>query len=241
MKTNLLIAISALLLFSCGNELKPVEKKANNSSSFFDQSIDNDGVSNERTNVKLIEILQGERYSYLKVSDGKNEYWISTIKEEYDLTEEYFYTESIHKTDFFSTEFNRNFDDFYLVSDLQPLHNHTNDAHNSESQEEIIIKPGETNRPGSIKISDLIKNSKKYVGQEIQVTGKVVKVNANIMDRHWIHLKDGSYDDYDFVLTTKTVVPIGHLVTFKGTFNKDVDFGSGYRFEYIMEKATIVQ
>ncbi len=35
----------------------------------------------------------------------------------------------------------------------------------------------------------------------MRLTGKVAKVNPNIMGRNWIHLKDGSQDDYDLVIT----------------------------------------
>ncbi|MFA7273816.1 MAG: hypothetical protein WC044_08100 [Crocinitomicaceae bacterium] len=241
MKKILTIVLLAAFFTSCSNELEPVTKKATNKSSFFDQNQSSEESNGSATEVSIKEILQGKRYSYLKVSDGKSEYWISTLREEYELGANYFYTEAIHKTDFFSTEFNRNFEDFYLVSDLQPVHNHAEHESETAVAPSGPISASETNRAGSIKIAELVQNSKKYIGKEIQITGKVIKVNANIMDRHWVHIKDGSDDQYDFVLTTKTVVPIGHIVTFKGDFHQNVDFGSGYKFDLILENAAIVK
>ena len=61
------------------------------------------------------------------------------------------------------------------------------------------------------------------------------------MDRNWIHLKDGTADDYDFVLTSKVSVPVGHSVTFEGLITTDKDFGAGYIYELIMEDAAPIQ
>ncbi len=239
------IAILVLSIFaSCNQELKPVEKENSKDGSFFEKGSDNNTNGQAETHVIIEEILQGERYSYIKVKDDKNgAYWISTLKEEYEVGEEYFFTEAIHKTNFFSTEFNRNFEDFYLVSDLQPASGHNHD-HGDQANNQVVdmtVNASEVNRVGSTKIKELISNSKKYAGKEVEITGKVVKVNANIMDRHWVHIKDASADDYDFVLTTKAVVPVGHIVTFKGKFNTNVDFGSGYRFDYILEDAKTIR
>lgn len=242
MKSKLIFICTFTLLFSCTQELKPVQTENDSEGSFFEKK-DSDGHDHSgETHVVIAEILQGERYSYIKVTDHENKtYWISTLKAEYEVGGEYAFTESIHKTNFFSTEFNRNFEDFYLVSDLQPAHNHDHGGEMNPTSVDLSVNAEEVKRASSIKIKELISNSKKYAGKEVEITGKVIKVNANIMDRHWVHIKDASADDYDFVLTTQTVVPVGHIVTFKGKFNTNVDFGSGYRFDYILENAKTVR
>ncbi len=242
MKNIFTLFFFGFLVASCSQELEPVEK-SDNGSSFFDKDSGSGHDQGAETIVFVKEILDGTRYSYLKVEKDGNEYWISTLKQSYEVGETYFYTEAIHKTNFYSTEFNRNFEDFYLVSDLQPMGDHSGHEHNHTTvqPQDLTVSASETKRAGSVTIKELISNSKKYVGKNVQVTGKVIKVNANIMDRHWVHIKDASYDSYDFVLTTNTVVPIGHIVTFKGQFNQNVDFGSGYKFDFILENATTIK
>ena len=244
MKNKVIAVLILFIVSSCSQELEPVKKENSNQGSFFENSSEDNTNGRAETHVIIEEILQGKRYSYIKVQDDKNgAYWISTLKAEYEVGEEYFFTESIHKTNFFSTEFNRNFEDFYLVSDLQPAssHNHEHGDHVDNQIVDMTVNASEVERASSTKIKELISNSKKYAGKEVEITGKVVKVNANIMDRHWVHIKDASADDYDFVLTTKAVVPVGHIVTFKGRFKTNVDFGSGYRFDYILEDAKTIR
>jgi hypothetical protein len=52
------------------------------------------------------------------------------------------------------------------------------------------------------KIAELVREPKQFEGRTIQLTGKCVKVNAAIMNRNWIHLKDGSQTDLDLIITS---------------------------------------
>jgi hypothetical protein len=77
----------------------------------------------------------------------------------------------------------------------------------------------------------------------VSVKGKVVKVSKNIMGRNWVHLQDGSGDQnkgtHNLVVTTQDLPSVGDVVTMTGTLAKDKDFGAGYRYEAIVEDATI--
>ncbi len=75
----------------------------------------------------------------------------------------------------------------------------------------------------------------------MRLTGKVAKVNPNIMGRNWIHLKDGSKDDYDLVITCALPLPEGKTVTMVGTVVLDKDFGSGYKYDILLEGGTLVE
>ena len=77
----------------------------------------------------------------------------------------------------------------------------------------------------------------------VVVRGKVVKVSKGIMGKNWVHLRDGSGDPgkgtNNLVVTTQDVPNIGDVVTAKGTLYKDKDFGSGYKYQAIVEEATV--
>jgi len=60
------------------------------------------------------------------------------------------------------------------------------------------------------------------------------------MDRHWLHLQDGSFDSFDLVATSETVIPVGHIVNIKATLRKDKDFGAGYSYDLILENAELI-
>jgi hypothetical protein len=94
---------------------------------------------------------------------------------------------------------------------------------------------------GSVKISDLVKNAQQYEGQKVQIDGVCTKINLGIMNRNWIHLKDGSMDDYDLVVTSNEDVPVGSKVTIQADVVLNKDFGAGYKYELILENGVLVK
>ena len=61
------------------------------------------------------------------------------------------------------------------------------------------------------------------------------------MGRNWIHIKDGSKDDYDLVITSDIVVPQGQLITMTGTVTLNKDFGASYKYDIIIENGVLVE
>ena len=92
-------------------------------------------------------------------------------------------------------------------------------------------------------ISDLYQQRATLNGQQVTLRGKVIKVNNLIMDRNWVHLQDGSGDAADgsnaITITTQDKAQINDQVTVTGTLAVDLDFGSGYKYPLLVEKATI--
>jgi hypothetical protein len=54
-------------------------------------------------------------------------------------------------------------------------------------------------------------------GKQVVVKGRCIKVNSNIMGRNWVHLQDGSYDEYDLVVTTNSTMTVGDEVKVEAT------------------------
>ena len=241
------ILVAAMIACSNGSEkieetMTPEAEKA--VQSIFDNSAVKGSASKEEHRVVINEILESDSYSYVKVNEGEDEYWIATIKGSYTLDESYTYSNGLYKTDYFSTEFNRSFDRIYLVSNLKPVNSAKPAA--SSVNELVDIEPkspisaADYEREGSVKIKDLIANAEKYANKQIQITAKVVKVNSAIMNRNWLHLKDGSFDDFDLVATTQEGIPSGDIVTIRGMLVLNRDFGAGYSYDLIVENAILV-
>lgn len=92
-----------------------------------------------------------------------------------------------------------------------------------------------------MKIADVVANAKTLEGKEVTIQGEITKVNSRIMGRNWIHLKDGSKDDYDLVVTSKEVMNIGENVTLTCLVALNKDFGAGYTYDLILEDARRVK
>lgn len=192
--------------------------------------------------VVVKETLPTAKYIYLKVQEKDEEYWLATNKMEVNIGDTYFYKAGLLKRNFKSKEHNRTFEKLYLVSSLIPVN------HGRKPGNETVASAKATPRktgpveaaPGSIKIGDLVNNPEKYAGKTVQLTAECTKVNARIMGRNWLHLKDGSKDEYDLVVTSETHVPVGHQVTLTGTVVLNKDFGSGYYYDILVENGQVV-
>lgn len=196
---------------------------------------------------KVIELLKGGRYAYLKITktNGDSE-WVVTRQAAFTKGQTYRYGEGLVKTGYYSTDLQRTFETIRLISDIAPLttSSGSNDAANAGGSIEAT-RPDSPQSPikneQAIPLVDIIKTPEKYAGKTITVSGKVMKINPNIMNRHWIHIQDGTANDYDFVLTAQKTVPVGHVATFRGVLNTQRDFGAGYRYDIILEHAELAQ
>lgn len=94
-------------------------------------------------------------------------------------------------------------------------------------------------------IADIYQEKAELAGKPVKIQGKVVKVNNNIMNRNFLHLRDGSGDpaagNNDLTITSDGTAAMGDTVTVTGTLAVDLDFGSGYKYPLLLEKATITQ
>lgn len=105
------------------------------------------------------------------------------------------------------------------------------------------IKVDKATGPDAYTVGELYAKGAALDKKKVAVRGKVVKVSAGIMDRNWIHLRDGSGDQakgtHNIVVTSQDSPAVGDVVTATGILAKDKDFGSGYRYAVILEQASI--
>jgi hypothetical protein len=98
--------------------------------------------------------------------------------------------------------------------------------------------------PSGVTVSDLRAKRQQFAGKSVRVRGVVVKTVPGVLDRTFVHLRDGSgradgVDD-DLTLTTTTTPETGSTVLFEGVVAADRDFGSGYKYDVILETARVV-
>jgi hypothetical protein len=77
----------------------------------------------------------------------------------------------------------------------------------------------------------------------VSLRGKVIKFNAGIMGKNWLHLRDGSglpeKKDNDITVTTSDSTKVGDVVLVRGMVRLDRDFGVGYAYPVIIEDAKV--
>lgn len=92
-------------------------------------------------------------------------------------------------------------------------------------------------------VADLFEKKSELAGKPVAVRGKVVKVAANIMDRDWVHVRDGSgaegKNDLTVTTTSQPRAKVGDLVLVKGVLSTDKDLGMGYKYEVLIENGEV--
>ncbi len=90
-------------------------------------------------------------------------------------------------------------------------------------------------------VAALYQEKAQLNGKHVQVHGKVVKVNNGIMHRNFLHLQDGTggQGTNQLTITSQDTANVGDEVVVTGTLAVDRDFGAGYTYPVILEKAAI--
>ena len=92
-------------------------------------------------------------------------------------------------------------------------------------------------------VSEVFASAAKLNTKKVRVRGQVMKVSRMIMGKNWIHLQDGTGEPtkntHDLVVTTMAEPAAGDTVTVEGVLSANKDFGAGYRYDAIVEDATI--
>jgi len=96
---------------------------------------------------------------------------------------------------------------------------------------------------GGKTVAEVFTEKDALAGQKVAVRGKVVKTNAGIMGKDWVHVRDGSGTDGTNDLTvTTTMSPlpqVGDTVLVTGTAVTNKDFGMGYQYPVMLESAEV--
>jgi hypothetical protein len=200
--------------------------------------------------ITVLEAVPTSKYLYLNVREDGREYWMATSPTEVKTGEVYYYNEALIRSDFESKEMERVFDTIYLVTrivpeaqaeSLKPVKSIATppvEASDSEPSDRLSSQnQGDWN---PVQIAAILSDPASYEGQQVVVTGTCTKVNEGILNRNWVHLKDGSADDKDFVITTAASIKPGENVTMRAVVGLDRDFGAGYRYAIILEDGVLV-
>lgn len=90
-------------------------------------------------------------------------------------------------------------------------------------------------------VAEIVSKAVELKDKPVLVRGKIVKYNADIMGKNWLHLRDGSAanENGDILVTTVNAAKLGDVVTVKGVVRNDKDFGAGYFYKVLIEDATL--
>lgn len=207
------------------------------------------------TTVKVKEVEQVGNYTYLLVKAKGPEYWLAVPSMEATPGESYKYQGGMIMQEFYSKELDRTFDKVVFLEAIfaensEPpapatqasphggMQGASQGSKVAVEKADVQVEAGQ----GTITISELFSNPESYEGKTIRVKGEVTKFNPAIMDRNWVHLQDGTEFEgkFDLTATSQESFKVGSIVTLEGILALNLDFGYGYMYELLLEKATAV-
>ncbi len=183
---------------------------------------------------KVLETLDSGGYTYIRVQEGSDSYWIAMTQRPLKRGESLRFEGEGWMRDFHSKTLDRTFEKIMFASD--PV---------QANQTETTLKPdlmsSKYQEKGSVTIAEIFADRDRYAGRKIRVRGMVTKTSLQIMKRNWLHLQDGSSfkGADDLVFTSTAEMPKeGDIIVAEGILSKDIDFGYGYFYPVIVENAT---
>ena len=197
---------------------------------------------------KVAETMNSGGYSYVLLEQKSGEkIWIATQEMKVVKGQSISFKPGQEMAGFESKTLKRTFDKIIFSEgpagqDIKGQNNTTGSKGKVVSVTEKI-KVEKASGPNAYTIAEIYKNKKGLDKKAIIVSGKVIKVSEGIMKKNWIHIQDGTGDpkkgDHNLVVTSKDVPAPGDVVTVSGTLYKDKDFGSGYKYDVIVEEAGV--
>ena len=198
--------------------------------------------------VKVKAIEQVASYTYLLVKGKGPEYWIAVSSTEIQVGESITYQGGMIMENFHSKELDRTFEKVLFLDGLEGSQSSPMGGGMAGTTQGSDIKTDKLDtridaEEGTVSIAELYADPAAYEGKTIRVKGEVAKFNPNIMERNWIHLQDGTDFEgmYDLTVTSQEGFVVGQVLTVEGILALNRDFGYGYSYEVLLEKATVAK
>ena len=198
---------------------------------------------------KVVETMDGGGYTYANLEKDGKKTWVAFSTLETRVGDTLSFRGCMEMPNFQSKALNRKFDAIMFCGQPEVQANAKAAAKKSPGSGGAAaagtgkIKVEKASGANAYTVAELFAKRGTLNGKQVVVKGQVVKVASGIMNTNWIHLQDGSGSEkkknHDLVVTSSSLPAMGDIVTVSGTLTKDKDFGSNYKYEVIIEKASV--
>jgi hypothetical protein len=208
------------------------------------------GSTDTSPNGKVVETMDGGGYTYAQLEKDGKKTWVAYTTRETHVGENLAFRSCLLMSDFQSTALKRKFEEILFCDPpakpsvaAKSVTGKKSPGSGGAAAAAGKIKVEKAEGANAYTVAEIFAKRGSLNGKQVVVKGKVVKVASGIMNRTWIHLQDGSGSDkqknHDLVVTSTESAEIGDVVTVSGTLAKDKDFGSGYKYDVIIEKGSV--
>jgi len=196
---------------------------------------------------KVVETMDAATYTYALIDTGATKAWVAAPQFIVKTGDTLAAADAMPMNNYRSKTLNRTFDVVYFSGNVR-VNGKPALAPTAPANVAATAAPKAANltniprAPNGQTVEEILTDKNKFAGQPIAIRARVVKYNAQILGKNWLHLRDGSGGEgtNDLTVTTNAEVKVGDLVLVTGKLSTDRDFGSGYTYAVIVEDATVV-
>jgi len=206
---------------------------------------------------KVAEIINVQSYTYMRLEAP--DIWLASTPSTITVGEEIKFSGGMEMRNFHSKTLNRTFESIIFVQKVSPVNQQskhvqgtkikdlssTDSYHNSPEPVSVIAPDRGEISPliDGKSIAEIHEKSVELNSTAVKLRAMVVKVNQNIMGKNWITLEDGTGQSpkHQLRATSSELVSPGDVVIASGMLKTDVDLGSGYKYDALLENATFLK
>jgi ribosomal protein S17 len=202
---------------------------------------------------KVTETMNAGDYTYVQVDTGAKKLWAAAPRFPIKVGDTVSIKAGMPMEKYHSKILNKDFDVVYFTDRVGV----NGEAAGAADQIPELPKnhppiPGNTTKPnfdlsgikkaqGGKTIAEIYAGKEQLKGKTVTVRGKVVKYNPHIMDRNWVHLRDGTGAEgsNDLLVTTSSDLKLGDTVVATGVVAVNKDFGANYKYSVMLENTKV--
>jgi len=202
---------------------------------------------------EVLESFNAGSYTYLRLKTADGEVWAAIMQTTMPKGTKVQLHDPTLMTNFESKALGRTFDEIVFASavstETSGIATPTQQmaaAHKGAATPIVAapaVKVAKATGANAKTVADIYAQRAQLKDQNVVVRGQVVKFTADIMDRNWIHLRDGTGSadakSNDLLVTTKQTAKVGDVVLVSGPVKTDVNYGSGYAYPVVIDSATL--
>lgn len=202
---------------------------------------------------KVLETADGGAYIYLKLQTSDGTVWAATTRQAIPAGVQVVIHDPMLMTNFQSKALNRTFDQIVFASAISveaqpaaPSKAQMTAAHKGTASAAATVPVAKVTKaagPNGRTVAEVYAQQAQLAGRKVDVRGTVVKYNSGILDRNWVHLRDGSGSaqnaSNDLLVTTQQAAKVGDVILVSGVVKTNADYGAGYAYPVVVEGAAL--
>jgi len=263
------LVAATLLIAGCGDEATTRDIAPQNNTAAADEHAGHDHGPADApvaqaagTTGKVLETMNSGGYTYVKLDMNGEELWVAgPTTPGIEVGQEIGFNGAMEMRDFHSKSLDRTFESILFAGGFSGAG--TANPHGGQmpamggdaasgmdepvsgtkTQLDNAHVEGVAKADGGYTIAEIYGQADDLKAKEVTVRGRIVKFSPNIMGTNWMHIQDGSGGDdtSDLTVTTDSHGKVGDVVLVKGPLSVDKDFGAGYRYQVIIEGASVTK